>query len=69
MTPIRTALEQNQHMNVLVEAYTGNPLDDTLNLGKKKEPSIQERSESVEDETENGWKKRSRRLSGIFRRG
>jgi hypothetical protein len=69
MTPVLAASEDNEHMNVLVEAYTGRSLDATLDLGKNKSDQPYQAKDTVENETTSGRKRNSRRISGIFRRG
>jgi hypothetical protein len=83
MSPVVAASERNARLNALVERYMENSLgsldsEDLLgneltrrDSNAKKEES--EASHLVSDEIQegesNGWKKHSRKLSGIFKKG
>jgi hypothetical protein len=68
MTPVLAASEDNEHMNVLVDAYAGQPLDTTLDLAKTKREQPYQTMDTAENESAGGRKRSSRSFSDMFRR-
>lgn len=69
MTPVLVASEDNEHMNVLVDAYAGRPLDAALDLGQSKSEYSHQTKDWSEKESSSRRQRSSGRFSGIFRRG